>query len=310
MAWLRGTVVSESRPAPEGEQPGKTRTWWHPLLASVLRWQLGDHYRVEEEVNVGKKPLQIDLILLRQLGGELPDSTRRLLAGLVEYLNEYTLVEFKSPSDTLRAGDFQTFLAYALLYRAQSQPLLPVDRLNLVVIAPRLTRPYQKELEVCGLTTAAEGPGVWRCQGGTPGHAMWVLETEVLARGNHPLMAVFSPRLLDEPSAVSQELRREGCEQLVVYVTQQIQQFRVQGETFAMQHLESTSEMERIYDAFAASLTEEEIAKLLARLPLEKRLEGISPEERLEGLSPEERERLLELLQQEVKKRPRRGKKR
>jgi 5,10-methylene-tetrahydrofolate dehydrogenase/methenyl tetrahydrofolate cyclohydrolase len=149
-------------------------------------------------------------------------------------------------------------------------------------------------------------------------------------------MAVFSPRLLDEPNTVSQELRRKGCEQLVVYVTQQIQQFRLQGETFAMQHLESTSDMERIYNALFSSLTEEEIAKLLAKLPLKKRLEGVSreqlvetlspeerleglspeerleglsPEERLEGLSPEERERLIELLQQEAKKKPKRRKK-
>ena len=40
------------------------------------------------------------------------------MAGLLEYLGELTLVEFKSPSDTLRAGDFQIFLPYALLYRA------------------------------------------------------------------------------------------------------------------------------------------------------------------------------------------------
>jgi hypothetical protein len=139
-------LVSDSRPVPEREQPGKTRTWWHPLLASVLRWQLGDHYRVEEEVNVGKKPLQIDLLLLRQQRSDLPDGVRRMLAGLVEYLNEFTLLEFKSPSDTLRAGDFQTFLAYTLLYRAQNEPLLAVDRLNLVVLAPRLTRPYRDEL--------------------------------------------------------------------------------------------------------------------------------------------------------------------
>src|SRR5262249_55452754 len=105
-------------PSAKPQPPGKTRTWWHPLLASLLRWQLGDHYRVEEEVNVGQKPLQIDILLLQQQRGELPDSARRILAGLVEYLNVFTLLEFKSPSDTLRAGDFQTFLAYALLYRA------------------------------------------------------------------------------------------------------------------------------------------------------------------------------------------------
>jgi hypothetical protein len=46
--------------APEPDSPGKIRTWWHPLVAGFLRWQLRDHYEVQEEVPVGKKPLQID----------------------------------------------------------------------------------------------------------------------------------------------------------------------------------------------------------------------------------------------------------
>ena len=104
------------------EKPRKIRTWWHPLLAGFLRWQLGTHYHLEEEVPVGQKPLQIDILLLWKEQGELPASARQILAGLAEYFGSYTLLEFKSPSDTLRAGDFQTFLA--LLYRAQNQPLL------------------------------------------------------------------------------------------------------------------------------------------------------------------------------------------
>jgi hypothetical protein len=45
---------------------------------------------------------------LHKTQGELSEMARTLLAGLAEYLNEYTLVELKSPSDTLRAGDFRT----------------------------------------------------------------------------------------------------------------------------------------------------------------------------------------------------------
>ena len=48
-------------PAEQPEQqaaPGKMSTWWHPLLVNLFRWQLGSHYRLEEEVPVGLKPLQ------------------------------------------------------------------------------------------------------------------------------------------------------------------------------------------------------------------------------------------------------------
>jgi hypothetical protein len=137
--------MDTSPPDPASEpatgKAGKVRTWWHPLLASFLRWQLGSHYQLQEEVPVGQKPLQIDVLLVRKEEGELPEDARRVLAGLAEYLNELTLLELKSPSDTLRAGDFQTFLAYALLYRAQNEPLLAPDRLHLLVLAPRLTKP-------------------------------------------------------------------------------------------------------------------------------------------------------------------------
>src|SRR6516164_8065372 len=117
-------MSSTSSPPPEPQppaRPGKTRTWWHPLLASLLRWQLGSHYHLQEEVPVGQKPLQIDLLLLQKEQGDLPASARMILAGLVEYLGPLTMLEFKGPSDNLRAGDFQIFLAYALLYRAQNQ---------------------------------------------------------------------------------------------------------------------------------------------------------------------------------------------
>jgi hypothetical protein len=140
--------MSPTPTGPPGEPaesaPGKVRTWWHPLLAGLLRWQLGDRYELEEEVNVGQKPLQIDILLLLQKGrGELPEAARRVLAGLAEYLGERTLVEFKSPSDTLREGDFQTLLAYAFLYRAQRGQGLPPGQMHLIVLAPRLTRPYR-----------------------------------------------------------------------------------------------------------------------------------------------------------------------
>jgi hypothetical protein len=197
-------MSSTPSPPPEPQppaRPGKTRTWWHPLLASLLRWQLGSHYHLEEEVPVGQKPLQIDLLLLQKEQGELPESARRILAGLVEYLGESTLVEFKSPSATLRAGDFQTFLAYARLYRAQNQPLLAPARLHLLVLAPRLTGPYREELKALGVTPEPQEPGVWRLQGGMAIHPTWVLETEALAGLNHPLVTLVSPVFLEHGPA-------------------------------------------------------------------------------------------------------------
>jgi hypothetical protein len=273
--------------------PGKIRTWWHPLLAGLLRWQLGNHYHLEEEVPVGQKPLQIDILLLHKEQGELPESARRLLAGFVEYLGEYTLVEFKSPSDTLRAGDFQTFLAYALLYRAQNLPLLEPGRMHLVVVAPRLTRPYREELRTLGVTPEPQAPGIWRLLGGVVVHPTWVLETEALAGLDHPLLTLVSPRVLQDGLATCEMLCQAGYNDMVVYMTQQIYQFRLLGKEFAMQHLGTNPELIKVLRDLWETMSPEELKEQMARTPIETRLAGLSPEERLVGLSPEERLRGL-----------------
>ena len=38
------------------DRPGKTRTWWHPLLARLLDHELATAYTVWEEVLVGTRP--------------------------------------------------------------------------------------------------------------------------------------------------------------------------------------------------------------------------------------------------------------
>ncbi len=306
--------ASESSPRP----PGKVRTWWHPLLAGLLRWQLGSAYQVSEEVNVGTKPLQIDILLLRREGGELPESVRRLLAGIAEHLNEYTLLELKGPTDTLRAGDFRTLLAYAHLYCAQTVPLLEPGRLNLLVLAPRLTKPYRDELEACGVTAQLEAPGAWRLQGPVM-YAVWLLETQTLAGGEHPLLTVFSPAMLKERPRVVTELNACGYQELVVYMVQQIQQFHAAGEKFAMQHM-GMKEMEQIrrdlwreiakemaprelLEELRETLSPEQLAaalspEQLAALSPEQLAAALSPEQLAAALSPEQRERLRALLQQ------------
>jgi hypothetical protein len=295
----------------ESDRPGKIRTWWHPLLASFLRWQLGSHYEVHEEVPVGQKPLQIDILLLHKEQGELAEQARKVLAGLVEHLNDYTLVELKSPSDTLRAGDFQTLLAYALLYRAQNQAMLEPGRLTLVVLAPRLTRPYAEELALLGVTSRQEQAGVWRLEGGTLGHPAWLLETGVLAGQDHPVLTLLSPRFLRQGPQTYEELRRAGYTDLVVYMAQQIQQFQRLGREFAMQHLGTEEEMAQALRDLLASFPPEERLKglestqalrdLIASMPPEERLAGLSAEERLKGLAPEDLERLKELLQRQTR---------
>ena len=61
-----------------GDQPGKTRTWWHPLLVRMLAFALDSAFKVEQEVSVGKLPLCVDILLVRREKGQVSEvRTRR-----------------------------------------------------------------------------------------------------------------------------------------------------------------------------------------------------------------------------------------
>ncbi len=178
--------------------------------------------------------------------------------------------------------------------------------LHLLVLAPRLTKPYREELRVLGVSAQQQEPGIWRLQGGLVVHPTWVLETEELAGLSHPLLTLFSPKFLQDGVGTYDTLHRGGYTELVVYLAQQIHQFRLLGKEFAMQHLGS-EEMEQVLRDFLATLPPEERleglppTERLKGLSAEERLEGLSPEERLRGLAPEELERLRQLLQTQAK---------
>lgn len=110
--------MSDPNASASGE-PGKTRTWWHPLLARLLDHVLGTAYTVREEVPVGKLPLRVDLLLLRREAGRLSEAGRRDLAVLLPLLNRFTLIQFKGPTDALQRGDLALLVGCAYLWHAQ-----------------------------------------------------------------------------------------------------------------------------------------------------------------------------------------------
>jgi hypothetical protein len=71
-----------------------------------------------------------------------------------------------------------------------------------------------------------------------------------------------------------------------VYLAQQVHQFRLRGEEFAMQHLGTEDELKHV------------LREILATMSPKERLEGLSEEDILRGLTPEQLERVRQLVQQ------------
>ncbi len=128
-----------------------------------------------------------------------------------------------------------------------------------------------------------------------------------LADLNHPLLSLVSPKFLQDRVGTYDNLRQGGYTHLVVYLAQQIYQFRLLGKEFAMQHLGAEDELKQVLRDLWATMSPEErlevfpVQERLQGLSPEERLQGLAPEERLRGLAPEELERLRQLLQSQTR---------
>ncbi|MBW3600766.1 MAG: hypothetical protein KY475_26310 [Planctomycetes bacterium] len=289
----------------DADSPGRTRTWWHPMLVATLQWALQDSYEVRDEVSVGRMPLRIDILILRRLG-ELPEIAKQELGPLVQILNEYTAVEFKSPSDAIEIGDLDQLLGCVHLFRSQQRPPLERGKLSLAILAPAISSALRDDVERLGLTISERHGGVWEITGGL--FPLWVIETDRLAEHAESVLAFFSRNFLRDAKPIIERWCATGHAEIVDFIVQQIEQFKRRGESFTMQHKDAQV-MERTWEEFqAAAIAAASPEKRLEGLSPEKRLEGLSPEKRLEGLSPEDvlkglseadRKRLRELLEQQ-----------
>ena len=262
-------------------RPGKTRTWWHPLLVRLLDYELATAYAVRDEVLVGKLPLRVDILLIRREAGELPEASRRNLSVLLPLLNRFTLIEFKGPTDALEPGDLAQLVGCAFLWHSQQAERVPQSDVSLVVLAPSVNEAVRDELGCFGWQISEREAGVYGISGGP--FTMSLIETDVMAGQGQPIFSLVSRVFLNEHERIIEELRQTGHELLLCYMLQQVAQFRNLGEDFAMQHA-GTEYLGEV---------EDELQAVLDAIPAENRLRGLQPEERLRGLRPEERLRGL-----------------
>jgi hypothetical protein len=267
--------------------PGKTRTWWHPLLVGLFNHVMATAYAVVGEVEVGKMPLRVDILLIRREGGGLSAAARRSLGVLVALLNRFTLLEFKGPTDTLEFGDLAQLLGCAFLWHSQQTERIPLADVSLIVLAPQFNAACREEQATLGYEADEHAPGVWRLSG-LPFTA-WLVETDIMAARGEPILSLVSHSFLKEPSRIMETLGQAGESSLLYYMLQQVQQFRHFGKDFAMAHTET---------AYLGEVEEELKRAVLQAMPVRDRIRGLPPEEvvplfrpedRLRGLNAEER---------------------
>jgi len=277
--------------------PGKLRTWWHPLLVSLLASRLRDSCEVIGEVNVGRMPLRLDILLIRRLSVELPTIAILELRSICQRLNAYTLIEFKSPVDTLSRGDWNKLLGCAHLYVAQSESGIASTEVTLMILAPRWTISFGEEVRQSGCAVVEEERGIHRIDGAL--FRAYVIETDRLAGTAEPVLTVVSHEFIDHRRELIEELRVNHSE-MVYYVLQQVEQFRRVLPDFEDSHMteQMNQTLEELEDAILKRMPTE---RLLRVLPTEERLRGLPINEVFNSYSDDEIARAV--ADREAKKR-------
>ncbi len=94
------------------------KSQWHPAFAAAMRMELKDNradIEIEEEHPLSKKPLQIDVLIVKN------DRNVVIKNKIGKIFARYNILEYKSPQDTMGIDTFYKVLAYASLYKVSSE---------------------------------------------------------------------------------------------------------------------------------------------------------------------------------------------
>jgi len=155
------TEVQQPDSFERGDQPGKVRTFWHPLLVRMLSYALESAFKVEQEVSVGKLPLRVDILLIRREEGRLSEVRARELSELLPLLNRFTLIEFKGPTDAMGRGDFAQLAGCSYLWHSQQTEPVPRKDISLIVVAPAVNGVLRDDLGLLGCEVSQYEAGIF-----------------------------------------------------------------------------------------------------------------------------------------------------
>ena len=252
-------------------------TAWHPVLVALLEHVLPQGwYQCLSELQLAREPLRVDIVIVRRcrLGSPPPP---RLLTSILADLADHTLVHFKGPSDELERDDARMLLAYALQYLVVAEiddPALVALR----VVAPRLTPRFVQALGSLSCTLTTTEAGVHE---GTLGvFPLRVIETvPVNGRAGEHLLYTVTPGMVADPGGIPPLDSEEN--EVFWALSEHVEQ---------LQHPLPGARRRRMKDENqVVESFEQALARLVARLPPEKRLAGLAPEQVLGAYAPEQR---------------------
>ncbi len=168
---------------------------WHPAFCAAAELELSAN-RAEldfrREYNLSKKPLQIDLLVIKKLGNA------RIENQIGHIFRQYNIVEYKSPDDGLTIDDFFKTVGYACIYKGLGETVdqIPADQLTVSLFRENYPRELFRSLKRYGLKVKKKCDGMYYIAGlFIPAQ---VIVTRELEGPQHRSLRVLSRNALEE----------------------------------------------------------------------------------------------------------------
>lgn len=174
---------------------GKTeKLQWHPAFCAATELELRQDLDVLElipEYNLSKKPLQIDLVIIKKM-----DWKRTLQNEIGHIMREHNILEYKGPGDELTIDSFFKVIGYASLYKAQGIAVnkIPASEVTVSFFRNAYPKALFQERKKEGYILKKMYPGIYYVRGKVP-FPVQVVVTSQLERKAHCSLRVLTTQV-------------------------------------------------------------------------------------------------------------------
>ncbi len=174
---------------------GKTeKLQWHPAFCAATELELRQDLDVLElipEYNLSKKPLQIDLVIIKKM-----DWKRTLQNEIGHIMRGHNILEYKGPGDELTIDSFFKVIGYASLYKAQGIAVnkIPASEVTVSFFRNAYPKALFLELKKEGYILKKIYPGIYYVRGKVP-FPVQVVVTSQLERKAHCSLRVLTTQV-------------------------------------------------------------------------------------------------------------------
>ena len=133
---------------------------WHPVFCAAMELEFRedrDILEYDREHNLSKKPLQIDLLVIKK------EPNRKLKNEIGDFFLEHNIIEYKSPGDDLNLDTFYKVLGYACLYKYETGSVDEVLDTDITISLLREDKPRKLLKQLSQKYKVEEkAPGIYR----------------------------------------------------------------------------------------------------------------------------------------------------